>query len=215
MVEKKILVVDDERSMREFLGIMLAKEGYQVTQCPDGETALRQVEGDIFDLIIMDIRMPKMDGIAVLERIKEMAPETVVIMITAFASTDTAVQAMKLEAYDYIEKPFELEDIRGCVRRVKEKLALKERVSFLQDEVSRPYRFDNIVGRAPVMKELFARMEKLARTDLPVLIVGESGTGKELIARAMHYNGARREGPFVAMNCAPWSMKRQAFRSFS
>jgi two-component system response regulator PilR (NtrC family) len=201
MEKKKILVVDDERSMREFLGIMLAKEGYSVTQCPDGETALKQMEEDIFDLAIMDIRMPKMDGIAVLERIKESAPETVVIMITAFASTDTAVQAMKKGAYDYITKPFKIDEIKLIIRNALEKKALENENVLLKRLVESKFSFDNIIGQSPKMVAMYELMEKVTPTKTNILITGESGTGKELVARAIHFNSPRKEKGFVTLNC--------------
>jgi len=201
MEEKKILVVDDERSMREFLGIMLAKEGFRVTQCPDGETALHQVEEEIFDLVIMDIRMPKMDGITVLERIKEMAPETVVIMITAFASTDTAVQAMKKGAYDYITKPFKIDEIKLIIRNALERKALEKENILLKRLVETKFSFDNIIGQSPKMVAIYELMEKVAQTKTNILITGESGTGKELVARAIHFNSPRKDKGFVTLNC--------------
>ena len=201
MEKGKILVVDDERSMREFLGIMLAKEGYGVTQCPDGETALRQVEEDIFDLVIMDIRMPKMDGIAVLERIKEITPETIVIMITAFASTDTAVRAMKKGAYDYITKPFKIDEIKLIIRNALEKKTLEKENILLKRLVETKFSFDNIIGQSPKMLAIYELMEKVAPTKTNILITGESGTGKELVAKAIHFNSPRREKVFVTLNC--------------
>ena len=201
MEEKKILVVDDERSMREFLGIMLAKEGFQVTQCSDGETALCQVEEEIFDLVIMDIRMPKMDGITVLERIKEMAPETVVIMITAFASTDTAVQAMKKGAYDYITKPFKIDEIKLIIRNALERKALEKENILLKRLVETKFSFDNIIGQSPKMVAIYELMEKVTQTKTNILITGESGTGKELVARAIHFNSPRKDKGFVTLNC--------------
>jgi two-component system response regulator PilR (NtrC family) len=201
MEKKKILVVDDERSMREFLGIMLTKEGYSVTQCPDGETALRQVEEDIFDLVVMDIRMPKMDGITVLERIKEITPETIAIMITAFASTDTAVRAMKKGAYDYITKPFKIDEIKLIIRNALEKKALEKENILLKRLVETKYSFDEIIGQSPKMLALYELMEKIAPTKTNILITGESGTGKELVAKAIHVNSPRKEKGFVTLNC--------------
>jgi two-component system response regulator PilR (NtrC family) len=201
MEKRKILVVDDERSMREFLGIMLAKEGYGVTQCPDGETALKQMAEDIFDLVIMDIRMPKMDGIAVLERIKEIAPETIVIMITAFASTDTAVQAMKKGAYDYITKPFKIDEIKLIIRNALEKKALEKENILLKRLVETTYSFDKIIGQSPKMLAIYELMEKVAATKTNILVTGESGTGKELVARAIHFNSPRKDKAFVTLNC--------------
>lgn len=201
MEKGKILVVDDERSMREFLGILLAKEGYSVTQCPDGETALKQVVEDIFDMVIMDIRMPKMDGIAVLEQIKEIAPETIVIMITAFASTDTAVRAMKKGAYDYITKPFKNDEIKLIIHKALEKKALEKENILLKRLVETKFSFDQIIGQSPKMIAIYELMEKVAPTKTNLLITGDSGTGKELVAKAIHFNSPRRDKAFVTLNC--------------
>ncbi len=197
----KLLVVEDEKHMAQTLRVLLSSEG-DLAVVETGEEALEHLKSAPPDLVLLDIRLPGMDGMTCLARIKEIRPETEVVMVTATREVRTAVEAMKLGAYDYIEKPFDAEDLQACVRRVKEKLELRRKVSRLQDEVSRPYRFENIIGGAPVMKDLFERMEKVVRNDVPVLIVGESGTGKELVARAIHYNGARREEPFVAVNGA-------------
>jgi len=201
MEKKKILVVDDERSMREFLGIMLAKEGYSVCQCPDGETALRQVGEDIFDLAIVDIRMPKMDGMTVLERLQEIAPETIVIMITAFASTDTAVRAMKTGAYDYITKPFKIDEIKLIIRNALERKDLEKENILLKRLVETKYSFNQIIGQSPKMLAIYELMEKVAPTKTNILITGESGTGKELVAKAIHFNSPRKEQAFVTLNC--------------
>lgn len=201
MEKSKILVVDDERSMREFLGIMLAKEGYGVSQCPDGETALRQAGEDIFDLAIVDIRMPKMDGITVLERLREIAPETIVIMITAFASTDTAVRAMKTGAYDYITKPFKIDEIKLIIRNALERKDLEKENILLKRLVETKYSFDQIIGQSPKMLAIYELMEKVAPTKTNILITGESGTGKELVAKAIHFNSPRKEQAFVTLNC--------------
>lgn len=197
----KLLVVEDEKHMAETLRVLLSSEG-DLAVVGTGEEALEHLKSAPPDLVLLDIRLPGMDGMTCLARIKELRPETEVVMVTATREVRTAVEAMKSGAYDYVEKPFDAEDLQACVRRVKEKLTLKREVSRLRDEISQPYRFENIVGQAPVMGSLFERMEKVTRNDVPVLIVGESGTGKELVARAIHYNGARREGPFVAVNGA-------------
>jgi two-component system response regulator PilR (NtrC family) len=159
------------------------------------------MEEDIFDLAIMDIRMPKMDGIAVLERIKETAPETVVIMITAFASTDTAVQAMKKGAYDYITKPFKIDEIKLIIRNALEKKALENENVLLKRLVESKFSFDNIIGQSPKMVAMYELMEKVTPTKTNILITGESGTGKELVARAIHFNSPRKEKGFVTLNC--------------
>jgi two-component system response regulator PilR (NtrC family) len=201
MLEDKILVVDDEQSMREFLDIMLKKEGYKVSLASNGEEVLRLIEKDIFDLVLLDIRMPKMDGIAVLKKIKASSPETVVIMITAYASADTAIKAMKEGAYDYITKPFKVEEIKLIIKNALEKKNLQKENILLKQLVKDRYHFENIIGQSPKMQALYELLEKVAPTKTNILITGESGTGKELAAKAIHYNSARKDKPFVTLNC--------------
>lgn len=201
MVEDKILVADDEQSMREFLDIMLKKEGYKVSLACNGEEVLRLIERDIFDLALVDIRMPKMDGIAVLRKIKAVSPETVVIMITAYASADTAIKAMKEGAYDYITKPFKVEEIKLIIKNALEKKNLQKENLLLRQIVKDRYHFENIIGQSPKMMALYELMEKVAPTKTNILITGESGTGKELAAKAIHYNSPRKDKPFVTLNC--------------
>lgn len=201
MLNDKILVVDDEQSMREFLEIMLKKEGYQVSLASNGEEASQLAERDIFDMVLLDIRMPKMDGISALKKIKATSPETIVIMITAYASTDTAIHAMKEGAYDYITKPFKIEEIKLIIRNALEKKKLQSENILLKQVVRDRYHFENIIGQSPKMLVLYDLMEKVAPTKANILITGESGTGKELVAKAIHYNTPRKEKPFVTLNC--------------
>lgn len=201
MLEDKILVVDDEQSMREFLEIMLKKEGYKVSLASNGEEVLKYIDKDIFDLVLLDIRMPKMDGIAVLKKIKSASPETVVIMITAYASADTAIKAMKEGAYDYITKPFKVDEIKLIIKNALEKKHLQKENILLKRVVRDRYVFDNIIGQSPKMLALYDLLEKVAPTKTNVLITGESGTGKELVAKAIHFNSPRKEKPFVTLNC--------------
>ena len=193
MLEEKILVVDDEQSMREFLDIMLKKEGYKVSLASNGEEVLKYIDKDIFDLVLLDIRMPKMDGIAVLKKIKATSPETIVIMITAYASADTAIKAMKEGAYDYITKPFKIDEIKLIIKNALEKKHLQKENILLKQVVRDRYVFDNIIGQSPKMLALYDLLEKVAPTKTNVLITGESGTGKELVAKAIHYNSPRKE----------------------
>lgn len=201
MVHDKILVADDEPSMREFLDILLKKEGYQVSLASNGEEVVRLVERDLFDLILLDIRMPKLDGISVLKKVKAFSPETIVIMITAFASADTAIQAMREGAYDYITKPFKVDEIRLIIRNALEKKHLQKENVLLKEAVKERFRFGNIIGQSPKMQSLYDLLEKVAPTKTNVLITGESGTGKELVAKAIHYNSPRKDKPFVTLNC--------------
>ncbi len=201
MQKEKILVADDEKSMREFLEIMLRKEGYRVTLASNGEEAVRWAEKEIFDLALLDIRMPKLDGLLALKKIKSLSPETVVVIITAFASTDTAIRAMKEGAYDYITKPFKVDEIKLIIRNALEKKKLEKENLILKQVVQERYHFGNIIGQSPKMLEVYSLLEKVAPTKTNILITGESGTGKELVAKAIHYNSPRRDKPFVTLNC--------------
>jgi two-component system response regulator PilR (NtrC family) len=201
MLKEKILVADDEKSMREFLEIMLKKEDYRVSLASNGEEVLKLLERDIIDLILLDIRMPKMDGITALKRIKALSPETIVIMITAYASADTAIKAMKEGAYDYITKPFKIEEIKLIISNALEKKNLQKENVLLKQVVRDRYHFDNIIGQSPKMQALYDLLEKAGPTKTNILITGESGTGKELVAKAIHYNSPRKDCPFVTLNC--------------
>ena len=201
MIKDKILVADDEQSMREFLEIMLKKEGYKVSLASNGEEVVKLVDNDLFDLVLLDIRMPKLDGISALKKIKVIAPETVVIMITAYASADTAIKAMKEGAYDYITKPFKVEEIKLIIKNALEKKNLQKENILLKQVVRDRYHFGNIIGQSPKMMALYDLLEKVSPTKTNILIAGESGTGKELVAKAIHYNSVRKEKPFVTLNC--------------
>jgi two-component system response regulator PilR (NtrC family) len=197
----RILVVDDEGSMRQLLEIALGKEGYQVESAPSGERAGELFGKSQFDLVISDIRMPDMSGVEVLRRIRETSPATPVIMITAYASTDTAVEALRLGAYDYITKPFKLEELKVTIKNALEKTRLKEEVGHLKRALRERHGLDSILGESPKMHEVFELVSSVAPTQSTVLITGESGTGKELVARAIHVLSLRQSEPFVSVNC--------------
>jgi two-component system response regulator PilR (NtrC family) len=201
MIKDKILVADDEQSMREFLDIMLKKEGYKVSLASNGEEVAKLIENDLFDLVLLDIRMPKLDGISALKKIKANTPETIVIMITAYASADTAIKAMKEGAYDYITKPFKVEEIKLIIKNALEKKNLQKENILLKQAVRDRFHFGNIIGQSPKMLALYDLLEKVSPTKTNILITGESGTGKELVAKAIHYNSPRKEKPFVTLNC--------------
>jgi two-component system response regulator PilR (NtrC family) len=201
MIKDKILVADDEQSMREFLEIMLKKEGYKVSLASNGEEVAKLVENDLFDLVLLDIRMPKLDGITALKKIKANTPETIVIMITAYASADTAIKAMKEGAYDYITKPFKVDEIKLIIKNALEKKNLQKENILLKQAVRDRFHFGNIIGQSPKMAALYDLLEKVSPTKTNILITGESGTGKELVAKAIHYNSPRKEKPFVTLNC--------------
>jgi two-component system, NtrC family, response regulator PilR len=201
MIKDKILVADDEQSMREFLDIMLKKEGYKVSLASNGEEVAKMVENDLFDLVLLDIRMPKLDGISALKKIKANTPETIVIMITAYASADTAIKAMKEGAYDYITKPFKVEEIKLIIKNALEKKNLQKENVLLKQAMRDRFHFGNIIGQSPKMVTLYDLLEKVSPTKTNILVTGESGTGKELVAKAIHYNSPRKEKPFVTLNC--------------
>ena len=202
MQEKsKILVVDDEPGMRTFLEIILRKEGYSVETAADGMKALDNINNNVFDLAILDILMPVMNGIEVLKRIIEKSPETTVIIITAFASHETAIEAMKLGAYDYITKPFKIDEIKLVIKKALDKKGLERENLRLRKELQTKYGFANIIGRSIGISKVFELIKRVSELKVNVLITGESGTGKELVARAVHYSGSRHRGPFIAVNC--------------
>jgi len=200
-MKNRILIVDDERSMREMLSILLEREGYETAEAKDGREALQLFEGSLFDLVITDIQMPVMNGIDLLAGIKALSPETPVLMITAFATAEQAVDAIKLGAFHYFTKPFNNDEIRSLVRKALERKELKEENLLLKHDAEARDGFSGIIGKSPRMRELFAMIQKVAGSVSSVLILGESGTGKELAARAIHSNSQRSSKPFVAVNC--------------
>ncbi len=199
---EKILVVDDEKSLREVMSIMLKRAGYDVTEVSDGEQAISQVNREIYDLVITDLRMPKADGMDVLKAVKSSSPDTVVLVVTAFGTADSAVEAMKQGAYDYLTKPFQVDEVQLIIRNALEKRRLSTENMLLKREIASQSSFAQIVGQSEAMQKVFEVVRKVADSKSNVLICGESGTGKELVARAIHYNSARSAMPFVAVNCS-------------
>ncbi len=197
----RVLIVDDEKGMRDFLTIMLKKEGYAVATSESADKAAEQIAKGDLDLVISDISMPGRSGLEVLKQTKAANPETPVIMITAYASTESAIEALKLGAYDYIIKPFDVEEMKTVVRNALEKRRLENENRVLKRELKEKLRFDELVGDGPRMKEVLDLISKIAPTNSTVLISGESGTGKELVARAIHAGSPCRERPFVSINC--------------
>ena len=197
-----ILVVEDEKSMREVLKILLEEERYNVVTASDGIEGMGCLEKDIFDLVITDMKMPRADGFDVLKKVKEISPNTFVIMITAFGNKETAVEAMKLGAYDYISKPFNIDEIRLIVKKAIEKKKDREELDLLRRKVETTYTLENIIGQSAQMQELFRIIPKIAQSNSSVLITGESGSGKELVASALHNLSPRRGKNFVTINCA-------------
>ena len=198
---KKILVVDDEQSMRDFLSIMLKKEGYSVLSAERGSSVGEILKKEVIDLVISDIRMPDISGIDVLRMAKDIAPETMVILITAYASTKTAIQALKMGAYDYIIKPFDVDEVKLIVKNALDKKRLEEENIYLKQELKEKYRFENMVGASVKMLQVFELIKRVAETSSTVLVSGSSGTGKELVAKAVHFNSQRRSRQFVSISC--------------
>jgi DNA-binding NtrC family response regulator len=196
-----VLVVDDDAGLRESFRLILEDE-YEVVDAPDGRRALEIVRSRQLDLVLLDIRLPEMDGIEVLERIKALDDTVEVILVTAVKTVRTAVAAMKLGAFDYLTKPFEEAELLSLVRRALERRSLEREVTFLRSELARQHDFDQLVGQHPEMQRLYRLVAQVARTTATVLITGESGTGKELVARAIHRQGPRRDKPFVPVNPA-------------
>ena len=202
MVDKSILIVDDERKMAVVLQAAFEEDGYAVEIAQSGEDALAKFRQNPVPLVITDLKMPDMSGIDVLEAVKKLRPDVEVILMTAYATAQTAVEAMKKGAYDYVIKPFSLEELKLRARHVFEKRQLEQHNRQLQNELQEKYSIENMVGRSGKMQDVYKMVHKVAPSDATVLILGESGTGKELVARAIHYLSPRRDKPFVAVNCA-------------
>ncbi len=198
----RVLIVDDEEQMRDLLTKVLDRNGYQVSAAGDGEQALALLEKEPVDLVVTDVRMPGVSGLEALKAIKELNPEIVVIIMTAFGSIDQAVQAVKEGAYDYINKPFKIDEMLLTIEKALEERRLRHEVSTLRRELRTRYHFENIIGKSRAMQEVFGLIEHVAGSRSTVMIYGKSGTGKELVAKAIHYNSQRVAKPFVAVNCA-------------
>ncbi|UCD86808.1 MAG: sigma-54-dependent Fis family transcriptional regulator, partial [Desulfobacterales bacterium] len=196
-----LLVVDDDLSMREMLEVMLTSEGYDVEFAENGAKAIRMLKGKEYDLILCDIRMEPVGGLEVLREAKARLPQTVVIMISAYATTETAVMAMKEGAYDYIPKPFNVDEVKQTIRNALDRRTLEFEKEALDAQLKKTYHFGHIVGNSPAMMKIYSTINQVADTRTNVLITGESGTGKELIAQAIHENSARKNKPFTVIHC--------------
>jgi two-component system response regulator PilR (NtrC family) len=197
----RILIADDEPSLRDMLRIVLRRDGFDVLLAANGAEAIATLEKERVDLLLSDIRMPDVGGVEVLRAAKGLNRDIIAIMMTAFASTDSAVEAMRLGAVDYFTKPFNMDELRLKVRQHVEAQRLRQENVLLKRALNSTHEFCNIIGRSEAMLSVFKMIETIAKTNSTVLITGESGTGKDLVARAVHYNSLRREHPFVALNC--------------
>ncbi|WP_420264751.1 sigma-54-dependent transcriptional regulator [Candidatus Magnetominusculus dajiuhuensis] len=200
MNQAKILVVEDEKSMNDILKLLLEGEGYDVVSAYDGGEGLEILKKDIFDIVITDIRMPIGSGYEILKGVRELSPETMVLMITAFGTTEDAIEAMKLGAYDYINKPFKIDEIRLIVKNALERRLLSREVKNLRSQVV--FTFEKVAGKSKAIRDLLLSLPKVAESNANVLITGESGCGKELIARAVHNLSKRAVRDFIPINCA-------------
>lgn len=200
-MKPRILVVDDEESIREFLNIMLKKEGYEVTCVEDGQKADEILKKKSFELVISDLQMPHITGLELLKIVKDNYPNTLFMLITAFGTTETAVEAMKNGAYDYITKPFKLDEVRiNIANALKSKTLENENIS-LKRELTKEFSFQNLVGNSQAMHQVYDLVKRVSDTPTNVLITGESGTGKEMVAKAIHYNGILKDKAFISVNC--------------
>ena len=201
MGNKNILVVEDDKATRDTMVDLLSETGYEVESANNGEEAIKMVQEYAFNMVITDLKMPKGDGIQVLEQVKKIDSQTIVIICTGYGTVDTAVKAMKLGAYEYITKPIKVEEIKLVVQRALDYQRLQTENVLFQKQLKTKYKFKNLIGDSDVMQQIFQFIEKIAATNSTIMICGESGTGKELVARAIHYNSDRRDKPMVPVNC--------------
>ncbi len=198
----RILVVDDDEEMCRMVSDILKGEGYAVVALHDSLDAAKLLRKEEFDVMITDLKMKGLKGLDLLKEANRVAPRTPVIIITAFGTIESAIKAMKMGAYDYITKPFKMDELVLAVRKALENRFLKGEVARLRKEVESRYDFHHLIGKSPLMQKIYDLIEKISQSTSNVLIGGESGTGKELVAKAIHYNGVSKEGPFIAVNCA-------------
>jgi len=201
MIPKRILIIDDEDNFRHMLSVILKKEKYDIETASNGEEGLQKVADSSFDQILCDIRMPQMDGLEFLKEVQKMGINTAIIMMSAYGTVDTAIEAMKLGAYDYISKPFKPDEIILTLKKAEERERLRRENEFLRKEIKKEFSFENIVSKNEKMQKIFEVIKKVAQYKSTILITGESGTGKELVAKALHYNSDRSQKPFIPVNC--------------
>lgn len=202
MEKAKIIVIDDEESMCKFMQIMLKKEGYEVTSSQSSKDALEKIKNSNFDLVIADLMMPGLNGLELLSKVKSIDRDLSFIVMTAYASVDTAIEALKKGAFDYIAKPFKVDELKITIKKSLEQKRITRENLDLKKQLKKEFSFDNFIGNSPEILEMKRLAEKVAQTDSTVLIQGESGTGKELVAKAIHYYSRRSDKPFVTISCA-------------
>jgi two-component system response regulator HydG len=197
-----VLVVDDQRNMRATTAILLRQAGHSVEEAESGAAALQRIQQEAFDVVLTDLRMPGLDGLEVLRAVREHAPDTQVIVMTAYGTVDSAVEAMRRGALDYVSKPFKEDELLLRIGRAVEQRRMRGNMHLFADEFRRRYGLEHIVGTSPAIRVVLDRVQRVAPTEATVLLTGESGTGKELVARALHASSRRSDGPFVPVNCA-------------
>ena len=196
-----ILIVDDEGQNRDYLSEILSEEDYNVSTASNGRDAIARLSQDLFHVVLTDLQMPEVDGLGVIRHLVENHINCIGILFTGYGSVKTAVDAMKLGAFDYITKPFKADEIKVVVKKALDHLALQEENTYLKQQLKAKYKFENIIGSSEKMQKVFSLIDKVSGTDSTVLVLGESGTGKELVAKALHYNSPRAQNPFVPVNC--------------
>ena len=199
--DTQILVVDDDESIRKLLSVVLARDGYLITTAEDGIQAVEVFKEQAADIVLMDIRMPGLNGLEAMQQMQLIRPGATIILMTAFAELETAIQAIKMGAFDYVIKPFDLAEIRLLVERAWQMRDMRRQINVLKDELSDSYRVDRILTNDPAMLALCAATERASKSSATVVILGESGVGKELLAASLHYNSPRARQPFVKLNC--------------
>ncbi len=200
-MKAKILIVDDEQSIREFLEIMLKKEGYEVSCAEDGQKAIDLLKKKSFDMVISDMQMPNVTGMELLDHVNSNYPELTFMIITAFGTTESAVEAMKKGAYDYITKPFKIDEVRLNIQNALKSKHLEVENRSLKKELQKEHSFQNLIGNSEPIHRIYEMIRRVSQSPTNVLVLGESGTGKEMVAKAIHYNGPLKEKPFITVNC--------------